>query len=111
MTQVLNQISKLPTYEKVIVKDQDKFKPNLMIDDLVDSLECYLDKDNETFCLSKFLKVNSKLLLAPNDILGKDSLKFWNMLFQMLLQSENEANKVACHIIADFKGIHFRFSS
>lgn len=73
MTEVLNEISKLPTYVKAInqTQDQNNFKSKLMIDELVDSLECFIDKDNESFCLSKFLKVNAKLLLAPNILLGK----------------------------------------
>ena len=73
-------------------------------DDLIKSLECYMDRDDEAFCLSKFLDKNSAFLFAPDNLLSdKYCFKFWDMLFEMLLQAEHEITRTASGIVAFLK--------
>ena len=74
----------------------------LQLDDLINSLETYMDRENESVSLAKFLNRNATFLFAPqgNSLTIEKHLKFWEMLFEMLLSADSTVNRIAASTIA-----------
>ena len=90
----MSQVFKLVTCNK---------EADLQLDNLLESLDCYLDKENESICLSKFLYENCEFLFAPSNHFGSRFLKFWSLLLQLLLQPDGESCITVCLIVKDLK--------
>ncbi len=76
---------------------------HLKIDELVKSLETYMDRENESLSLAKFLNRNATFLFTDTTLLIDKRLKFWDILFDMLLNADSEVNRLAASTIASLK--------
>ena len=70
---------------------------------LVDLMESFLDRQDETLCLANFFKHNFKLLFTDANLVGTWCFKYWRMLLEILVEVDQDSCLIANEIVSTIK--------
>ena len=72
------------------------------IEQLIDLLNSFIDRDDESIIVAKFLFKNKSLIFSSN---GLNSTRFWELLFQLLIDNNTESSQLCSDIISSISTI------
>ena len=72
----------------------------LCLDKLITLIDTYMDRSDEALTVANFLSKNKICLFSSESKIGIKSINFWDFLFQLLIEVEQESSQISSDIIS-----------
>ncbi|CAF1076680.1 unnamed protein product [Brachionus calyciflorus] len=72
----------------------------LCLDKLITLIDTYMDRSDEALTVANFLSKNKIYIFSSESKIGIKSINFWDFLFQLLIEVEQESSQISSDIIS-----------
>lgn len=76
-----------------------------VIEQLFELFDSFIVRDDESIIVAKFLFKNKSLIFSSKLTNGLDCTRFWELLFQILIENSGESSQICSNIISSFSKI------